>query len=40
MNKGINENLEFEPSVEQQAIIDSKVNTLVVSIPELVKQLH
>jgi DNA helicase-2/ATP-dependent DNA helicase PcrA len=33
MNKGINENLKFEPSVEQQAIIDSKVNTLVVSNP-------
>ena len=33
MNKGINENLEFKPSVEQQAIIDSKVNTLVVSNP-------
>ena len=33
MIKEINENLKFEPSEEQQAIIDSKVNTLVVSKP-------
>ena len=33
MIKEINENLKFEPSEEQQAIIDSKVNTLVVSNP-------
>tara|TARA_B110001454_G_scaffold87339_1_gene83771 strand:- start:146 stop:2881 length:2736 start_codon:yes stop_codon:yes gene_type:complete len=33
MNKGINENLEFKPSVEQQAIIDSKEDTMVISNP-------
>ena len=33
MVKGINENLKFTPSVEQQAIIDSKESTIVVSNP-------
>jgi len=33
MNKGINENLKIEPSEEQQKIIDSKEDTMVISNP-------